>query len=74
MSQWRLAIDRLVDALAGEILAAPEPEVHTILVEDRPGSQLHFVRSLIACSVQEGEESAAPLPGAGCSASTMRRL
>lgn len=74
MNRWRLALDRLLDALEGEILGASEPELHTIVMEDRPGSNLRFVRRLIANSVEEGEESAAPLPQARGSGPTIRRM
>jgi hypothetical protein len=76
MSEWRLALDRLVDALENEILAAPEPEVHTVVVGSRTNTNscLHLLRSLVASSVEQGEESAALLPETNRSLPTLRRI
>jgi hypothetical protein len=74
MSEWRLALDQLVDALENEILAAPEPEVHTLVVEGRANSCLHLLRSLVASSVEQGEQSAALLPKTSRSLPTLRRI
>jgi hypothetical protein len=62
-----MALDRLIDALEAEILAAPEPEVRAVVLGAGPESRVTALRALVMRAVEEAEQTATlppPPPGA----------
>lgn len=61
-AQHGLALRRLIEAMEAEILAAPEPEVLSLVAEPSAKAGLGALRALVADAVKEGEESIALPP------------